>query len=542
MNSFKYLWVMALAFAFAASSVSAQETYQSAKLVDNELNGTARYVGMGGALEALGADISTISTNPAGIGLFRSSQFAISGGLVAQSDDNKSHFSNENGSLRIDGNKTNASFDQVGFVWANRTGNHSFLNLSFNYHKSRNFDELLNASANFLLRKDANGNTYAASQNKNTVNRFNYALDMQQQGYDHAGDYLISPLDRSYMDLLEYDSQKGYAAFNADSYLFGQYQKGYIGEYDVNVSGNINDRIYLGLTVGFRDVHYRSRSQYGENLLNGGIAGSEESLRITGEGFDFKFGAIFRPFEASPFRVGVYVHTPTFYDLDLDGSVVAYLDGLEDTNTDQGPVNGERYNSVSNSFRVNTPWRFGLSLGNTIGNFLALGATYEYSDYSHLDNRIKDGYYGEYWENSSSDGTMNDNTRLSLRGMSTLKLGVEYKPMSDLALRIGYNYLSPMFKKDGLRDPLLFSDGNANSTSTDYTNWKATNRFTFGVGYQISHWNIDFAYQYSATRGDFYPFATTLVGDAANSSDNEVYPAKVKFDRSQLLFTLGYRF
>nr|MBP7473109.1 hemin receptor [Prevotella sp.] len=51
--------------------MNAQETYQDTKFVDNELNGTARYVGMGGAMEALGADISTINTNPAGIGLFR---------------------------------------------------------------------------------------------------------------------------------------------------------------------------------------------------------------------------------------------------------------------------------------------------------------------------------------------------------------------------------------------------------------------------------------------------------------------------------------
>ena len=52
-------------------SSMAQDTYESAKLMNQDLNGTARYVGMGGALEALGADISTMSTNPAGIGLFR---------------------------------------------------------------------------------------------------------------------------------------------------------------------------------------------------------------------------------------------------------------------------------------------------------------------------------------------------------------------------------------------------------------------------------------------------------------------------------------
>ena len=65
----KYIFVAAMAF--AAMPVLAQETYENAKVAAEDLNGTARYVGMGGAMEALGADISTIGTNPAGIGLFR---------------------------------------------------------------------------------------------------------------------------------------------------------------------------------------------------------------------------------------------------------------------------------------------------------------------------------------------------------------------------------------------------------------------------------------------------------------------------------------
>lgn len=44
--------------AFVALPISAQETYENTKLIDNDLNGTARYVGMGGAMEALGADLS----------------------------------------------------------------------------------------------------------------------------------------------------------------------------------------------------------------------------------------------------------------------------------------------------------------------------------------------------------------------------------------------------------------------------------------------------------------------------------------------------
>ena len=68
--------------------VVAQETYENAKLTGSELNGTARYVGMGGAMEALGADISTIATNPAGLGLFRHSTISASGGMVSQYNGN----------------------------------------------------------------------------------------------------------------------------------------------------------------------------------------------------------------------------------------------------------------------------------------------------------------------------------------------------------------------------------------------------------------------------------------------------------------------
>lgn len=64
----------------------AQETYQNTKMAENSLTGTARYVGMGGAMEALGADISTMSSNPAGIGLFRKSQVSMTFGVVAQTD------------------------------------------------------------------------------------------------------------------------------------------------------------------------------------------------------------------------------------------------------------------------------------------------------------------------------------------------------------------------------------------------------------------------------------------------------------------------
>ena len=68
-------------FTLAMLPAAAQDTYENARLLGADLNGTARYVGMGGALDALGADISTIGTNPAAIGVFRHSTASVSMGL-----------------------------------------------------------------------------------------------------------------------------------------------------------------------------------------------------------------------------------------------------------------------------------------------------------------------------------------------------------------------------------------------------------------------------------------------------------------------------
>ena len=115
---------------------TAQETYENMKVAGEDLNGTARYVGMGGALEALGADISTIGTNPAGVGLFRKSNASLSFGMVSQED----------GKDFSPGSVSNMSFDQAGFVWSGFDNDNSWINFSFNYHKSRNFDYVLSAA------------------------------------------------------------------------------------------------------------------------------------------------------------------------------------------------------------------------------------------------------------------------------------------------------------------------------------------------------------------------------------------------------------
>ena len=119
-----------MAAAMLTTAATAQETYDNAQLAQKDLNGTARYVGMGGAMEALGADISTMGTNPAGIGMFRRSVINGSFGFSSQSDAEEF-----NGA-----DKTKMSFDQAGFVYSMRSGRSSFVNFGFTYYSSRTLE------------------------------------------------------------------------------------------------------------------------------------------------------------------------------------------------------------------------------------------------------------------------------------------------------------------------------------------------------------------------------------------------------------------
>ena len=512
----KKIFVIA-AFSLAMLPAAAQETYENAKIAWSDLNGTARYVGMGGAMEALGADISTIGTNPAGIGLFRKSSANISMGFVNQQD----------AQAFGGGHTTNMSFDQLGFVYSTRTSPTGFLNFGFNFHKSRNFDYILSAA-------DQLGN---ASQNKLTYAKAKNELLFEGNGAPNFNKPYVqcNQLDDMYARnlLYDYDTNTWYYE-NADRYTMDRRHWGYVGDYDFNMSGNINNRVYLGVTIGIHDVHYKHYSEYTEYFPQNSPIQVSDDRKISGAGADLKFGIIFRPVEYSPFRVGLSVATPTWYDLKTQNY------------TSMSDAGGSVYNGEEYDFKVFTPWKFGVSLGHTIGNYLALGASYEYTDYGSMDSRYVTGehynwWYDDYTEDSESDDEMNRHTADMLKGVSTLKLGAEFKAAPEVAVRFGYNYVSPMYQKYGYKDGTLASEGSYYSSATDYTNWEATHRLTCGVGIQIDKVNLSAAYQYSVQNGYFEPFMS-YQDEYTAADDNIANAVKVSNKRHQLLLTATYTF
>lgn len=500
----------------ATLAATAQETYQDATLLRPKLNGSARYVGMGGAMEALGADLSTIGTNPAGIGLFRHSTANVTFGIVSQQD-----------APSMEGaDKTHASFDQAGLVYSMRTGRNSFLNFAFNYTKSRDFNHILSAAAR------ANG----SSQNQTTYDKMDrgiFNIYEDKHGF-YSDDHTCNLVDWLHLNNTLYDekAEAPWGFYGSDTYDMLRQQYGYIGNYDFNVSGNIHDQVYLGATIGIHDVHYNKYSEYAEtfNYDYGGTLLIDEQ-RITGTGFDVKVGIIVRPVNESPFRFGLSVSTPTFYNLTTYSYTEMHTVDLVANRNSQG------YIDCNYEFRLNTPWKFGASIGHTVGNMLAVGVSYEFADYGKTDNRIIDGYDYYGYETSSSDKTMNHHTEKTLKAVSTLKVGMELRPDPSLAVRLGFNYVSPMFEDFGYKDVNLNSLGNYYSSSTDYTNWESTYRITAGLGYRFDHFNVDFAYQYNTTNGVFTPY--TLLNNSSTVAPESV---KVNDKRHQAMLTLGYTF
>ena len=67
---------LALAALCSSSMLFSQGVVDALKYSQQDIRGTARYMGMAGAFGALGGDITTLSQNPAGIGVYRNSDIA----------------------------------------------------------------------------------------------------------------------------------------------------------------------------------------------------------------------------------------------------------------------------------------------------------------------------------------------------------------------------------------------------------------------------------------------------------------------------------
>lgn len=545
----KKIFICAAALAaFGFGTASAQDIYKVEQLSTSDLDGDARFVGMGGAMGALGANISAMSTNPASTGLYRRSDVSLTAGLLGEP---------YNGTMQVGAGKTKGSFDQVGFVYSVDLGNSTgvkFVNMGFNYHKSRNLKNYIGMNNVALPKTMLDGVPQGMSQSWEFADlAADLSGNLLDLGFENDREnttpttllaydtYLIDALDANGESVGDRDVRiDRYVPSYANRYNYHRGQWGGAYDYDFNLSFNINERVYLGAVLGVHNVDMHSALIYDEELYQNGNVNdtgdynffTEESL--TGSGVDGKFGIIVRPIDESPFRLGVSVTTPTAYDLESRSyaeMATPYVDN--NGNTCYQDVN------LTNSYRIRTPWKLDVSAATTIGTRVALDAEYQMQNYSSASVRYANT---EAWQagSFSSDVYLQDEINRYLKNVHTLRVGAEARLTDNFSARLGYNYVSSPYDKDAYLNLLVDGSSYYYATNTDYVNLGATNRFTAGIGFHSRYFYFDVAYLHSRQSADVYAFHYNIAD--RNGVANDLPGQKFNLIRNQAMFTVGFKF
>ena len=521
--------LLSISVLFCSMSAVAQDTFMNEQTLNNseDVIGTARFVGMGGAMGALGADMSVISWNPAGIGLYRKNDVAITfGGLWG-----KSHIEEER--------RGAGTLDQVGLVYNIKTDSEicPYVNLAFNYQKNKNF------FANFYADNYDLGGLSQMDQLAELAN-FDLASSYNLAGLVYRNDAL-TPVPGT--------TGKYYNKFNGHFNNYMHHSEGSLRSWDFNVSTNIKDRFYLGFTFGVNNIDYSALTDYYESSSYINDEGVEKfgdysiwnDYRITGYGINFKLGGIVRPFEDNSFRVGLVVESPTWYKLKSD----IYMDYTDEA---VNPVVRSKMEESYLEYNICTPWKFRATMGSTIGSMFAWDVDYEYANYASMSQRYPK-YYDTY--GGIKDLDMNRHMRQNLKGVHTIRAGVEVRPVSPLAFRLGYNFTTSAYDKDAHFDQVYLDGDFFNSPALDYTtrtNFMVTRPahiLCLGMGYKWKHFYFDLAYKIRHQKADFFAFDDSFTAPGTDFSNGNptlesTYLDAVPVDltRHSITCTLGVKF
>lgn len=390
--------------------------------------GSARSSAMGGAFGALGGDLSAFSVNPAGIGVYRNSEISVTPYL------NVANTSSDNRSVR----KTSFQLGSFGGVFSlyNNRSDWKGINFGINYTNQNNFSR---KTSQFIYGSPTNFPQVWA-------NEANLAIYEWEKFHNKKADWEtvqnIIP-DRSRMaydvQLIEWveDGDGGHYEpnlFNGESVDQHRYiqEDGYQGEYDFSIGTNFKDKLYLGLTVGIQSVRYKYKSYYtgtpvGSTRMDIARYDFDTYLKTKGVGSNFKVGMIYRP--VPELRLGVAVHTPTYYSMSDDYEEALY--SKFNTPDENGHDEYGSYPGIWHyNYDMQTPWKAVFSLATVWNGKFILSADYEFNNYHSAKFSDADG--NDYYE-------QNEAIRQYLKNTNNVRIGAEYRVNSLFSLRSGYS-------------------------------------------------------------------------------------------------------
>lgn len=449
--------------------------------------GTARYMGVAGAMGAMGADFSALSTNPASIGLYRSSEITFSPSLFYSIAESK-----YNGTFAED-DKYNFNIGNAGGVFtfnnpsAGSTSKWQKFQFAFGYNRLANYND------NVSIAGDNPWNSIMTefSEKATGVHPFNLNQFDTRLAWDT---YLFKDTVRDNNGILHYISVIPDGGVYQMKFIE---TRGSYNEMTLTLGGNFNDRLYIGGTLGLPTINYRENTTYrefdkGDSIPVFKSLTLDDYLNTTGNGINFKLGIIARPFDWV--RIGGAIHTPTFFTMrDSYGrTLVHYRDGMNSMpqKSDDGYFD----------YSLHTPLRAMVNVGFLIGKYAFIGLDYEFVDYSEsrLDSKRENFY------------DVNNTIRESFESTSNIRVGGELN-LHPIKLRAGYALNGSPYKDD-------INDFEKRS-------------LTFGLGFSDQNYFIDFAWVMNTFSENYYLYNPKYVNAAI-----------IDHSSTNMIMTLGFKF
>jgi hypothetical protein len=455
--------------------------------------GTARYMAIGGAGTALGADLGAAQVNPAGLGLCRKSQFSFSpdfGSTKSTSDylgdggaDSRASFGFNNIGVIFCSNKDENTTDD----W--KGGSFAFSITRTNTFHNRMYHQGVNdkSSMTDYFVENSYFNSPDYDDDFNPLNLNALAFDAYLTDYDAANDL--------YKNFLNDDVVKQEDRIST---------KGRIWQMDFAYGANYKDKIYLGAAVGFTNLRYTYERTYSETvglIFNKQFKANVDTLdyfsysdylRTTGAGINLKVGIIAKPNDMV--RIGLNVQTPTyFYSMrdNYNTSLEAYYDGttvigttLLDFYKNSTPEGEFRYTYTSPARLSGGIALFASKLGFISGEL-------EYVPYNSASFGTSDNVNRNYFNDVNAD------IRKIYEATVNYKLGGELR-LGTVKLRAGMNIIS---------DPYVVTDKSLKQHLYQYSG---------GLGFKLDKMTIDLAMIHGRTKSKYAPYTTSFDTPEAN--------------------------
>lgn len=508
--------------------------------------GTARSMAMAGAFTSLGADMASMGINPAGLGMYRSSDVSFS---PIMSFNNASH------NVRSVGENSQSRFAVSNFgltlnLFQSSQSKVVSLNIGFGYNRVADFNYNYSFSSQSAPSTDPmNGQPY-----RSILDAFTAQLGSADNGngmFPTAEGFICTPanayfwggilaynnylLDNFEDDLGPYWTTAERLGANASVGHTAELEsRGSIGEYDFSVGANIDNKFYIGATVGLQIVDWSRQYYYGEDYIYSGqpqdAAGYplaepaswmdyNQAVKIEGTGINLKLGMIYRPTES--LRLGVALHTPTYYSLER-----SYQAFMSSNFEPKGFVTDPLDDTAENSWDFCSPTRLMFGASYSFGRFAIISVDYERDWYNGI--RVKNIPVG--FDLSQDDYKYE--FKQNYKGSNTLRAGVEIKPLPMLALRAGYGVSG-----DSLReDKSLYYNSPVNYRTTC---------FSAGLGMAFGRMTFDLAYQNLKNEQTEYMLYYAENQNASSLKDlfdtaSPTYKSDLK--RNYVILSIGYKF